>query len=169
MSEAKNDEQKKRYKHVNSKYPVGRRSAVKPAEAAAITGLHLAGMSGTEIATRIGRSKQTISAILNSEETKHARELAKSILVSNASEFANNWITAARRAAAKGKHEPSKEALEAIGAVENKPKPDRGGFVVKIGVCLPGLGLPAGSVESPIATALVESAIDAESSEDANG
>ena len=154
---------RKNYQHVYSRYSVGSGSKVKPAEAAAITGLHLAGMSGSEIARRIGRSKQTVSKILNSEETQHARALAKSILTSNAAEFAGNWITAARAAAARGHHEPSKEALEAIGAIENKPKADRGGFTVRIGVALPGLGLPSGvSVTSPVPDPLFRSAIDVE-------
>jgi hypothetical protein len=135
-----NPKRKKDYRHVHSTHPPGRQSQIGPAEASAITALAVSGMPGTEIARRLGRSKQTVSRVLNSEEAKKARELAKSLLIQNASEFAQNWIKAAKVAADKGRFEASKEALVAIGAIEDRGRSEQKGFVVKIGVMLPGLG-----------------------------
>ena len=161
----------KSFRNVGSTYGPGPQNAVKPGEAAAMIGLSLSGMTGTEVAQRLGRSKQAVSRVLNSEEAKQARTLAKSLLTASASEFAENWIRAARKAADNGKHEASKEALVAIGAIEDKPRAEKQtGFVVKIGIALPGLGLPGGTpVESPV-PALLEPAVvvASEESEDSN-
>lgn len=147
MSNHKKPRTKQSSYNVKSQYPVGRGSAVKPAEAATITGLSLMGMSGTEIARRLKRSKAVVSRILNSSDAQHARALARSILLEHSADFSRSWVIASKVAAAKGRHEASRDALLAIGAIEEKSKkPDAPGFTVKIGVMLPGLG--------PSATAL---------------
>jgi hypothetical protein len=129
-----------------------RRTAVLPAEKAAVIGAALAGMSGREISRQTGRHRDTISTILKSDEAARARDMAKSILAAASTDFARDWVRASKVAADKGNHAPALDALERLKAVEpvSKGRSTGPAFSVKIGICLPGLGdsatlgLPAG-------------------------
>lgn len=143
------------------RYPRGRGSALKTADRMAIGGLALSGLSGAEIARRLGRSERTISRVLNSAEFTEARELAKSLLASHATDFAYDWIAASKVAALSGRHEGCRDALLAIGAIEPPQKADRSGerLTINIGVALPGLPSPQLSVSVPSVPAGIEGEI----------
>ena len=112
------------------------------AEKTAVQGLALAGLSTAEIARQTGRSRDTIAKVLSGEEFKQAKELARSALAEGLTDFVTDWRRASKAAAEKGNHDPAKDAMLSLGAI-SQPTAKResgSGFVVRIGVLLPGLG-----------------------------
>lgn len=73
------------------------------------------GLSYTAIADRLGMNRATVSAILRHRESDAA--LARNVLGSNSIELARNWLTAAKQGARRGRHEPARDALYALGVV----------------------------------------------------
>src|SRR5688500_1218861 len=107
-----------RYGSRKSSYPSGRGSRVRPAEAAAIRGAAIAGLSASAIARRSGRSKAAIGRVLNSDEMRAAREIAVSLLTAHVSDAPRHWIRASEVAAENGRHEAARDLLLATRAIQ---------------------------------------------------
>ncbi len=98
-------------------------------------------MSNSEIARRTGRSRAAIRRVVSSADFERAKEIAKNALAEGLADFVSDWRRASRVAAEKGHHEPSMDAMLSLGAINKASTATQsGGFVVKIGVLLPGLG-----------------------------
>jgi hypothetical protein len=136
---------------VNAKRrPPGRGSALSAAERTTIQGLALAGMSQSEISRQTGCGRPTVARVLSTAEFKAAVELARSVLASGAHRLAEQWLHAAEVAAKSGRHEPMRDALLGIRAIDppSGARAQGEGFTVQIGIALPGLG--------PAATAITQ-------------
>jgi hypothetical protein len=121
---------------------VGRGARIRPQEKSVIQSLALTGMSAREIARQLDRSTHAVCRVLNAEEMKERREMARSALMQNALGFADDLIKASRVGAAKGRYEAALQALLGLKAIDNpkaatEPKP---GVTIKIEMLLPGLG-----------------------------
>src|SRR5436190_10783955 len=126
------------------RYPRGRGSALSLADRSAIQGLSLAGMSGAEIARQLGRAQRTIGKVLNGSEYQRAKDIARSVLAQHASDFADDFVIASKIAALSGRHEPSRDALLALGAIDPPAKrAEPAPLTIQIGIAIPGLGSTA--------------------------
>ena len=126
---------------LRSKHGPGRGNRIRPAEATAIRAASIAGLSGNEIARRTGRSKAAVSRILSDAESQQAREMARSILTANAAQAVDDWMTASRVGALKGRHEAARDWLTHVRAVNPPQKGETKGqgVVIQLGCILPGL------------------------------
>jgi IS30 family transposase len=135
---------------------------MKTNEQTAIQGLALSGLSIAEIARNTGRSREAVRKCLSSEEFQRAREIARSALAENVASFADDWKRASRESAKRGRHEPARDALIALKAIDSpNQKPETSNsFKIQIGVALPGLGQP--TTEGPISVSLPPAPNDSE-------
>jgi hypothetical protein len=147
------------------RYPRGRGSALSLADRAVIQGLSLAGLSGAEISRRLGRSQRTVGKVLSSDEYKHAKDLARSVLAQHATDFADDLVISSKIAALSGRHEPARDALLALGVIEPPTKSEKAPpLTIQIGVAIPGLGstahqnvsFPGGTRQSALTGDIVE-------------
>jgi hypothetical protein len=146
-----------------SKRGRGNKGAMGVAEKTAAAAMVMAGASQRQVAEQLGRNVKTITRLMSSDEMKEARELAKSVLTEHSVQLARDWIKASNISAEAGKHEPARDALQALGVVEkpsaNKKEAGKG-LTVRIGVALPGLGLTPGPQQIAMPTVAVKVADD---------
>jgi hypothetical protein len=103
--------------------------------------------------TDIKRLKTTEKgAARNLEILQARREAAKTRLVRDAVEYARDWREASKQAVKSGNHRPAQDALLHAGVIEPVADPRQVGssVIVRIGVALPHLPLPAGTVVDPV-------------------
>lgn len=108
-------------------------SCVKPEKALAVLILRQQGVPIRKVEQILGIDHRTIKGI--ELRAEHGEPLAKLLLKSGALEHVKEWQQASKVAAAKGRHEPARDALVAAGVIELKPdsKPQ-----VNIGIVLNG-------------------------------
>ena len=88
--------------------------------------------SDAQIALAVGCKAETIRQIRHRYADTTAE--AAAILKATAAGAATDWVKARRIAAAEGRHEPAKQQLEAVGAVQTPRQPGAGTTVVIVGV-----------------------------------
>jgi hypothetical protein len=99
-----------------------------------------AGLSHSEISRRTGRTREAIINALRSPDIVEMRQRARDVLTANLEELATHWLEAARVGAGRGRHEPVRDALLHLGAIE--PLETHGTTGIQINVGLPLFGCP---------------------------
>lgn len=133
---------------VATRKPAGRAGHVKAEERREVQYAYLTeNVSISQLATRFGRTRETIAGIVKSEDFERVRDevhaelatLAKARLAGGVDRAALAWLRTLDVAASAGNHKPAKEMLEAVGVIER----DRHlGAAVQINIGMPGQ--PAG-------------------------
>lgn len=94
----------------------GKGSRTPPAQKAVIYTLaDIAKLSPTAIAQRLNMNQATVSAILQHRDA--SASLARNLLGGNSLQFVSDWMTASRKGAQRGRHEPARDALYALNVV----------------------------------------------------
>lgn len=108
-------------------------SRVPPEKALAVLILRNQGVKPAHIEKLLGIDHRTIKGI--ELRAEHGNTLAQLLLKSGAIDHVKEWQQASKIAAAKGRHEPARDALVASGVIELKPdtRPQ-----VNIGIVLNG-------------------------------
>lgn len=83
--------------------------------------LRAQGLTHKQIGERLGRARETVCLALreatDAQRLLEAKARAKALMEAAAEEFARDWIEAAVKGAERGRHEPARDALAALGVV----------------------------------------------------
>lgn len=76
----------------------------------------VAKLNTTQIAERLSMDWRTVSAVLNLRD--HQAVAVTNLFKANALRVGQNWLKACEKGALKGRHEPARDLLQAIGVVQ---------------------------------------------------